>query len=80
MSGSPLLAEMAAHKSAVIQCHDDPDADAIASGHALGKALARRGVQTRLVYGGPRTVTKPSLVWMLRLLGIKLERAAAGER
>ena len=38
----------------VIQCHDDPDADTIASGFALQTYLESQGKKTGLVYSGPR--------------------------
>ncbi|NLW79892.1 MAG: recombinase RecJ [Ruminococcaceae bacterium] len=67
------LQEMAAHQNIVIQCHDIPDADTIASGYALWAALRQLGAQPRLVYSGRAQVTKPNLAWMLKLLGIPLE-------
>lgn len=42
----------------VIQCHDDPDADAIASGFALQRYLESQGKNAKLAYSGPGASTK----------------------
>lgn len=60
----------------VIQCHDDPDADTIASGFGVYSYLKLHGKQPRLVYSGDRQITKTNLVIMLKLLEIPLERVA----
>jgi phosphoglycolate phosphatase len=67
------LCELADYEDIVIQCHDVPDADAIASGFALLCYIRSRGSDARLVYGGKNLVTKPNLVMMLKLLRIPLE-------
>jgi phosphoglycolate phosphatase len=67
------LSDLARYSGIVIQCHDIPDADAIASGFALLRFLESKGAAARLVYSGARRVTKPNLAWMLKLLDIPLE-------
>ncbi|MDR1921964.1 MAG: DHH family phosphoesterase [Candidatus Adiutrix sp.] len=67
------LSDLARYGDIVIQCHDVPDADAIASGFALLRFLESLGAAARLVYSGAGRVTKPNLAWMLRLLDIPLE-------
>jgi phosphoglycolate phosphatase len=57
----------------VIQCHDVPDADAIASGFALMKFIESRGGSARLIYSGKHRVSKPNLRLMVDLLKIPLE-------
>lgn len=57
----------------VIQCHDNPDADTIASGYGVYCYLTERGKKPRLIYGGDRAVTKTNLTLMLKLLDIPLE-------
>jgi phosphoglycolate phosphatase len=57
----------------VIQCHDVPDADAMASGFALMRYMASRGASARLIYSGKGRVTKPNLILMQSLLHIPLE-------
>ncbi|MDR3323560.1 MAG: DHH family phosphoesterase, partial [Zoogloeaceae bacterium] len=67
------LRELTRYRDIVIQCHDVPDADAIASGFALLKYIESQGGSARLVYGGTQRVTKPNLKLMLALLNIPLE-------
>lgn len=64
----------------VIQCHDDPDADAIASGFALQKYLESRGKQPQLVYSGPRRISKGNLVKMVELFNIGINYMEPSER
>lgn len=75
------LEDLLRFQNIVIQCHDDPDADAIASGYALLKYLQSKGRSPRLVYGGGRKVTKSNLLLMIEKLSIPLEhvRGADGE-
>ena len=68
------LSSLAEYKNIVIQCHDVPDADAIASGFALQSYLRSLGAEASLVYGGYAEITKPSLTMMLSMLDIKIER------
>jgi phosphoglycolate phosphatase len=56
-----------------IQCHDNPDADAIASGFGVYSFLKAKSKDARLFYGGKNAISKPNLVAMLRLLNIPLE-------
>lgn len=63
----------------VIQCHDDPDADAIASGFALQRYLESHGKRTRLVYSGPRRIRKGNLVRMVKLFHIGIAHAEPSE-
>ena len=67
------LEDLLRYEDIVIQCHDDPDADAIASGYALLKYLESKGKFPRLVYSGGRKVTKNNLLLMIEKLSIPLE-------
>lgn len=60
----------------IIQCHDNPDADSIASGYALYTFLLSQGKTVRLIYSGRRIVSKPNLKMMLHKLNIPLEYVA----
>ncbi len=64
----------------VIQCHDDPDADTIASGFALQKYLESRGKQPKLVYSGPRRISKGNLIKMVKLFHIDITHMEPSER
>lgn len=67
------LQELLAYDSVTIQCHDFPDADAIASGFAVYTYLKKQNKTVRLIYGGRQEVSKPNLVIMKDMLNIPLE-------
>ncbi len=67
------LEELLPFEEIVIQCHDDPDADAVASGFALLEYLRSQGKNARLVYAGSRPITKSNLLLMIQMLQIPLE-------
>ncbi|MGN0657889.1 MAG: bifunctional oligoribonuclease/PAP phosphatase NrnA [Ruminiclostridium sp.] len=57
----------------VIQCHNYPDADTIASGFGVYRYLKNNGKNPRLVYSGDKQITKANLVIMISQLEIPLE-------
>lgn len=68
------LSDLSHFKNIVIQCHDNPDPDAVASGFGLYRFFAtdtRRHV--RLVYAGKYTIQKPNILMMIERLNIPLE-------
>lgn len=67
------LSELCGFQQIVIQCHDNPDADALASGFALRWYFARKGISARFVYGGDNPIAKSNLVLMNENLGINCE-------
>ncbi len=67
------LRELTGYDDIVIQCHDNPDADALASGYALKKYLERMGKKPRFVYGGRNAVSKSNLLHMIENLSIEVE-------
>lgn len=56
-----------------IQCHDNPDADALASGYGLYCYFKSRGKAVRLVYSGRNTINKSNLRLMVEELHIPIE-------
>lgn len=68
-----ILKIILSYENIVIQCHDNPDADALASGFALKWYLNRNGKDARFIYGGKNKVTKSNLVLMMEKLGISAE-------
>ncbi|MCI8600516.1 MAG: recombinase RecJ [Oscillospiraceae bacterium] len=56
----------------VIQCHDNPDADAIASGFGVFCYLKAHGKEARLIYGGS-PIGKSNLKRMVERLEIPIE-------
>ena len=67
------LSDFTKYRDIVIQCHDDPDADALASGHALKWYLKKNGINARFVYGGRNRIQKSNLVLMCERLEIDAE-------
>lgn len=67
------LSELLKYKNIVIQCHDNPDADALASGFALKWYLEMNGKRPRFIYSGKFPVEKSNLVLMMQNLEIPAE-------
>lgn len=66
------LTELQHYHSVTIQCHDNPDADAIASGFALYSYFASLGKQVQLVYAGRNQIQKSNLLLMVDKLHIPI--------
>lgn len=66
------LSELLEFNRIVIQCHDNPDADAIASGYGLYLYFKEQGKDVSLVYGGRTAVRKSNLVIMIDELKIPI--------
>lgn len=67
------LQELLKYNDIVIQCHDNPDADAISSGYGIYTYLKENGKKVRLVYGGPNRIRKSNIVLMVNELNIPIE-------
>ena len=67
------LRELLDYKDVVIQCHDNPDADAIASGFGIYLYLKENNIPVRFVYGGDFPIHKSNLVLMKESLNIPIE-------
>lgn len=67
------LQELLKYDSIVIQCHDNPDADALSSGFALTMYLKKHEKDVRLVYGGKNLIRKSNLKMMVETLSIPVE-------
>ena len=67
------LRELLEFNQIIVQCHDNPDADAIASGYALYRYLKDHGKDVRLVYCGRNVIRKSNLVIMVKELEIPIE-------
>lgn len=66
------LRELLCFDRIVIQCHDNPDADAIASGYALLRYFQHKGKEVQLVYGGSQAIQKSNLLLMVTQLDIPI--------
>ena len=67
---SLMLNDLTKFSDIVIQCHDNPDADALASAYALQWYFAQKGIEARIIYGGAQEISKCNLVLMTMCLGI----------
>lgn len=61
------------YKRICIQCHDNPDADALASGYALYKYFESCGQDVKFIYTGRNKITKPNLIMMIDELKIPVQ-------
>lgn len=74
MRSTPMkLKELESYKKIVIQCHDNPDADALASGFGLYHYFRQRGVPVSFLYSGRFRVQKSNLVLMIKELDIPID-------
>lgn len=67
------LSDLLSYSKIFIQCHDNPDADAIASGYALYRYFKDMGKEAVLFYGGNFKIHKSNLKLMVRELEIPIE-------
>lgn len=74
------LKDLLEYDKIVIQCHDNPDADSIASGYGVYTYLRNCGKEVRLVYGGRNIIRKSNLVTMVRELKIPIEHVRHVEK
>ena len=61
------------YKEIYIQCHDNPDADTIASGFALYVFFIQKGISAHLIYSGRFQIQKSNLLLMIEKLSIPIE-------
>ena len=66
------LQDLLSYNEIVIQCHDNPDADAIASGYALYRFFQQKEKNVRFVYGGAQAIQKSNLLLMKDTLKIPI--------
>jgi phosphoglycolate phosphatase len=67
------LRDLLNYDNIVVQCHDNPDADALASGYAVYVYLKENGKDVSLIYGGKNAIRKSNLVLMVQELEIPIE-------
>jgi len=66
------LYELESFNKITIQCHDNPDADALASGFGLYTYFAEKGKEVRLIYAGNNRIQKKNLLLMIEKLEIPI--------
>jgi phosphoglycolate phosphatase len=67
------LSELTQYQNITIQCHDNPDPDAIASGFALYRYFKSHRCNVRLIYSGRAKITKVNLTMMIEMFRIPIE-------
>lgn len=67
------LKELLEYNNIIVQCHDNPDADALASGLGVYTYLKNHGKEVRLVYSGKFKLQKSNLMLMVSELEIPIE-------
>mgnify|MGYP005939374449 CR=1 FL=1 len=72
------LRDFLSYEEIYIQCHDSPDADALASGFGLYTYFRNHGIKTHLIYTGRFRIRKTNLVLMVEKLNIPVEYVEEG--
>ena len=67
------LSSLLKYNSIVIQCHDNPDADAICSGYVLYRYFQAYHKKVRFIYSGNFEISKSNLVYLIKKLRIPIE-------
>ena len=67
------LSDLKNNSSVVIQCHDNPDADAIASGWGVYLYCQKNNIPARFIYGGKFPIQKSNLILMKDSFNIPIE-------
>lgn len=67
------LGELERYNSITVQCHDNPDADALASGFGVFCYFRSKGKDVRLVYSGENRIQKSNLRLMVEKLELPVE-------
>ncbi|MBE5870412.1 MAG: recombinase RecJ [Lachnospiraceae bacterium] len=66
------LRDLTEFENITIQCHDNPDADAIASGYGLYLYFKKQGKNVSLIYSGAFQIQKANIVMMTERLQIPI--------
>ena len=74
------LHELEGYNPITIQCHDNPDADAIASGFGLYCYFRNKGKNVSLIYSGQNLIRKSNLVLMKDKLNIPIDYIPVEEK
>ena len=67
------LSSLLQYDNIVIQCHDNPDADAICSGYVLFRYFESYNKKVRFIYSGNFEISKSNLVYLIKKLRIPIE-------
>lgn len=67
------LADLEQYDPITIQCHDNPDGDAIGAGFGLYRYFQTKGKNVRLIYSGRLKIQKTNLLLFIEHLAIPIE-------
>lgn len=67
------LSDLEQYNNIIVQCHDNPDADTIASGFGVYNYFFKKEKNVRLIYSGQNKIQKSNLVMMVDYLKIPIE-------
>ncbi|MFI3176860.1 MAG: DHH family phosphoesterase [Eubacteriales bacterium] len=73
------LHDLQPYEQITIQCHDNPDADAIGAGFALYEYFTKKEKTVRLIYSGRNAIQKTNLLLMLEHLAIPIEHVISSD-
>ena len=61
------LNQLLKYKKVCIQCHNCPDADALAAAYGVYTYLKLHDIKASIIYGGEREIQKKDLLYMLNI-------------
>ena len=67
------LNQLLKYKKVCIQCHNCPDADALAAAYGVYTYLKLHDIKASIIYGGEREIQKKDLLYMLNICKIPAE-------
>lgn len=73
------LQDLLKYEPITIQCHDNPDADALASGYGLYCYFKSKGHEVQLVYSGRNQIQKSNLRLMVEKLHLPVQYVKPGK-
>ncbi len=73
-----LLKDLLEYNKIMIQCHDNPDPDALASAFGLYRYFINNGKDVSIIYSGPYRIRKSNLLLMINELNIPVSYHPAG--
>lgn len=68
------LRKLLDYKNICIQCHNNPDADTIASAYGVHLYLQSKGVKSSIVYGGALPIKKSNMKTLIRECDVPVQR------
>lgn len=73
------LKKLLAYNKICIQCHNNPDSDALASAYCVSRYLEKNNVRADIVYGGKDIIKKSDAKMLIKECGINISHTDAVE-